>query len=117
MEILEQKRTVLTNTLCLIGMRVRYTVRCSVCDLFRCGVPVVAVVAVQIPVLLAIGGMCGRTVRVHTLGVTVAIAVAVCLMCHVEDVKRYLFGLGIFIGSRQLVVLYSYQWRPLASHC
>lgn len=107
-EVLEQQRPVLTDTLCLVGVRVWNTIGGCVGDLFGCGVPVIGIVAVQVTIVLAIGSM-----RSVAIGV---VAVSVCLMCHFKIIKD-VFDVERPKASQQLTILYRIMWRPLASHC
>lgn len=86
-EVLEQKRPVLTDALCLVGVWVWNTIGGCVDDFFGCGISVIGIVAVQVTIVLAIRSMRSVAIGIHSLGVAVAVGVvpvSVCLMCHFE---------------------------------
>jgi len=58
-EVLEEERAVLANTLDLVGVRHGNTIAGCVESVLTLGVAVIVVVAVDITVLLAIRGVCG----------------------------------------------------------
>ena len=58
MEVLEEKRTVLANTLNLVRVRHGNTIAGCVESVLALGIAVIVVVAVKITVLLAIRGVC-----------------------------------------------------------
>ena len=57
MEILEEKRAVLADSLGLVWVRHRGAIACAIQGVLGRGVPVIVVVTVKVTVLLAVGGV------------------------------------------------------------
>ena len=58
-EVLEEERAVLADTLNLVGVRHGHTIASCVESVLTLGIAVIVVVAVEITVLLAVRGVCG----------------------------------------------------------